>query len=266
MAAKIDEVTYWNPISGQYQTTAPTFPVAHWGGMNVRATNIGTTDIWIALRFYTYNPDGSLRDEWQTSYYLEVPGSSLSANHAVYCDVPGDYTQKVDLLVQGIGVVDTVQEIICHATAAPELFATIGSWRLWNAVEGAWVWPRPSLMPPGSDIGVQVRCWNQSAVTLNIRSSVRYTSPSGRRETLTGSIYTVAPGALQYVGEFLWAGDESGEWECDIVLYAGLPGQALVEVDRRDNAYVAHVGTLVPPEEPEFQDFAITEYVSLLGG
>ncbi|GAI64360.1 unnamed protein product, partial [marine sediment metagenome] len=111
---RLQDIKYWNPISGQWQTTVPNFPVGHWGGLNCRGVNLSGTDQSLALRFYAYDPDGTLLDLWQTDYYVEAPGSGLSANNAVYCDVPGDYSQKCELLIAGVGVVDTVQQVVCH--------------------------------------------------------------------------------------------------------------------------------------------------------
>ena len=258
---KLQDIQYWNPISGIYESIPPTFSVGHWGGLACRGVNLTGSTQEMYMTFSVIDPRGYLIDTWGTNIHIVPSGGGFSANYGVYCDIVGDYTMQCHLAIAEIGYVDSIWETICHVTKA-EVEAFIDTWWLWDAVENDWVRPSPTLIPFGSDIGIKGRAWNKSNSIINMRMNIVTHSPSGKTQTGTGGVVEVSPGLYPTdypCWDFLWEADEFGDWEADLILYAAFPGEALVEVDRRENISVASVQE-APSVEAKFSEFAVKSF------
>lgn len=266
MEGELRDILYWNPIAGSWQDTPPTFSAGHWGGLSCRGVNLTDQSRYMWMRFRAYDPSGNLVDVWTTDMFTVAPGQGLSASFSVYCDKPGDYSVICELYLwvgDPYTPKDSITRVIAHVTAVEEVRALIDTWWQWDAVKSSWVSPSPTLIPLGENIGIRGRCKNTSDFTIDMRLDVRTHSPSGASWLLTGNVERVAAGLYpsQYpYWDFIWAGDEPGDWTADLILYAGLPGGALEEVDRRNNVMIANVSTYVPPEESVFSEFGVAGF------
>lgn len=261
---ELQDIQYWNPISGIHESTPPTFSVGHWGGLACRGVNLTGSTKEMYMHFDVIDPRGYLIDTWNTAIHIVPSGGGFSANYGVYCDIVGDYTMQCHLAIAGIGYVDSIWETICHVTEA-EVEAVIDTWWLWDAVGDDWVRPSPTLIPLGSDIGIRGRAWNKSDFTINMRMDVVTHSPSGKTQTGVGGVVEVSPGLVpdEYpYWDFLWEADEFGDWEADLILYAAFSGEELVEIDRRENISVASVQE-APPVEAKFSELAIKSFTKV---
>lgn len=247
---ELRDILYWNPITGAWESTPPTFLVGHWNGLGCTGINLSSTVQQMYFTFNCYDPNGYLIGTWTSPSYSIGPGLGLAANYAVYCAIPGDYLSSCTLYIANQAV-DNITEVVAHVTAVGEVKALIDTWWLWDAVKNAWVRPWPLLIPLNSDIGIRGRAQNSSDFTVNMRMNAITHSPSGKTQTKVGATRSVLPGLYpsQYpTWDFIRKGDEFGDWEADLILYAARPGDNLVEVDRRENISIAAVQTAAPPE------------------
>ncbi|MBA7707466.1 hypothetical protein ES703_116338 [subsurface metagenome] len=150
---ELRDISYWNPISGQYQSTPPTFAIYHWGGMGCEGVNLTDENQRISLHFYTYDPNNDLVDIWTSPLYTIKPGEGLLGSHAVYCEIPGAYKMRCELYMEGLGVVARTDTLVtCYATGVAELKAVLASWWQWDYETGSWVSVSPTLVPLGGAI------------------------------------------------------------------------------------------------------------------
>lgn len=253
--AELRDIKYWNPISGSWESTPPTFSADHWGGLSCRGVNLTDQSRYMWMTFRAYDPGGNFVDYWETDMFTVNPGEGFAAGFSVYCDKPGDYSVTCELyLWDGDPYTPkaSVSRVIAHVTAVEEVAALIDTWWLWDAVESDWVRPSPTLIPLGENIGIRGRCKNASGFTIDMRLDAVTHSPSGKTRHLTGSVERVVAGLYPSdypYWDFIWAGDELGDWKADLILYAARPGASLVEVDRRENIAVAAVQEVAPPPE-----------------
>lgn len=250
----LTNIQYWNPLTGNAQNTAPSFPVDHFGGLYCRGVNNTGAAVNTAMYFEAYNPNGKMVKNWMTQTFNLKPNEGFSASFSFYCDIPGSYRVTCLLIMDYYGNVDFVDVIAAYATAAPAADARLDTWWYWDATKTKWVDTSPTLIPLNSDIGLRVRARNISNVELNIRADVQYISPSGIVKTLKGNVQAAPYGLFPAdypLWDFLWEATEMGDWRANIIIYAGLPGGSLKEVDSRGNIYVANVSTYAPPTPPD---------------
>ncbi|MBA7506497.1 hypothetical protein ES706_05188 [subsurface metagenome] len=258
---RIENIRFWDGVYGGWYTSPPTFPVGHLSMVDCIGRNLTGVSRWMYFIFYFYDPTGSLVSSAASAQAWVAPGVAFTAGgYGIVCTMPGDYTTKIELYLDGERV-DSVTVVVAHVTGIPEVDAKIDTWWLWDAEENNWVRPSPALIPLHSYIGIRVRAKNTGTSILNIRADVKYRRPSGLTMTLTGDTLTVNPGEwLDVLWDFLWGADEAGDWTADLTLYAGLPGDALEEIDRRNNVMIANVSAYVPPDESVFSEFGVTGF------
>ena len=245
---ELRNIQYWNPISRKWQSTPPSFPVDHWNGLACKGVNLSGETRDMYMYFEAYDPNGVRKDSWISQTFTIGPGGGFAANFGIYCNIPGDYRTTCQLIMDYYGIVDTIDKVVCHATTVEEVRALITDWWKWDWETSSWVGVSPTLVPLYEDIGVRGKARNKSDFTINIRMDIKTHSPSGKTKTITGDVESVLPGKYA-LWNFIWAGDELGDWEADLILYAARPGDSLVEADRVENIPVAAVQEIGPPPE-----------------
>ncbi len=266
MDGDLINIKYWNPVASSWQSGVPTFPYNNQAGLRCTAKNISSETLYFYMYWYGWNAFG--QREWQhtTDTFQLAPGQTLTDELTFFCNREGTYKASCQLYVWGRPTPEdavgsaTSGVPVAYVTGVPEAIGIISRWRFWDDIESEWVLPSPTLIPLGSDIGVQARGRNEDPYGIpgpaaDMRIDVKVYLPGGGSQLKRGNVVHVSAGGY-HDWEFLWEADEAGDWYVDIILYAG---PDLEEVARRQDDEVAHVVTEGPPPPPEYEGTITTK-------
>jgi hypothetical protein len=255
---KLQDIRYFNPVTGTWQSSVPTFPFLNYARLCCTAVNTSGKDCYFFMYWYGFDSYGNRLYQHLTDTTLLAPGESITDYIQFFCDLPGTYCATCQLFAWPIGessqLVDWVGTLdagvpIAYVTGVPEIEASIDTWHLWDWETAGWVRPSPTLVPLHESIGIRGVAKNTGNTPLNMRLDVQSRAPSGALQTITGDVRSIPAGQWPYEyprWEFSWEATEGGDWEADLILRAG---PNLEVVDRMDHIAVANVSSYVPPPE-----------------
>jgi len=214
---------YWNPVTGAWQSTVPTFSIGQQGGVRVRVTNNLGFSWYYRVDMSTRRPDGSSlgivtgtvrslaaggQSDWDFMFTADQVGT-WQHNLGLYSgDSPTTLTM---LLSQG-----WTNAAIVQAVAA----GTVTGYEFQNPQTGAWQTSAPTLYV-GQTLYLKGYGRNDSGASMRARMDAEVTKPSGSVSTITGAVATQAAGELGW-WTFTISLDEVGTWSVELVLYGEL--------------------------------------------
>ena len=239
----VSPLRYFHESTTEWLFTVPTTSQPGvLAGLQVALTNTSGVEQWAALEFYAYDPSGQQFDEAISPFLPIQAGEAQAGSYVIYCAVPGDYRIKCKLVYENIGVVDEIDVVVAHVAGEAIVDVRIDRISFWNAAESVWVDDPPTMIAPGSLIGLKTELKNASDVPIIINAEVDYRSPTDETGIAPRISPVIDPSQKDIALEFQWLVYEEGKWKGDLIIGAGLPGQPTVEVDRREGIDIASIG------------------------
>ena len=226
-------LAYWNPVTGAWQSTPPTFAVGLEGGVRFRITNNLSVNYYFRGEASIKRPDGSsyslagvnrplapgASSNWEFMFTTNQAGT-WQHNVAVYTGMSPTYMS----LAFTQGWTDAAYTMIAAA-------GTITGYQFQNPETGLWQTTAPSLYI-GQTLSFRGSARNDSGALMRARMDIKAIGPDGKIRTPRsnaqgemvseiGAVTTQADGEEGYWTFSVYL-DEVGTWTVELIFYGEL--------------------------------------------